>query len=153
MQTDGPPPNRSRIIFKTMGKKTNTTSKNSGTAPKAQSVTDGAKRPAGKGLDKKKSSLTEKAAKVVAAVAAGVGGAIAAKRSVSTRRKTPPLVPTAPATIELPTASPGYSHEEIATRAYFIAEKRRTSGQPADPRQDWLDAERELALENGATHR
>lgn len=34
--------------------------------------------------------------------------------------------------------------EEIAMRAYFIAERRRNHGIPGDPQSDWLEAERQL---------
>jgi len=34
--------------------------------------------------------------------------------------------------------------EEIALRAYYLAERRRHLGLPGDPEADWLEAEREL---------
>jgi len=34
--------------------------------------------------------------------------------------------------------------EDIATRAYFIGERRRHLGLPGDPQSDWLEAERQL---------
>ena len=34
--------------------------------------------------------------------------------------------------------------DDIAVRAYFIAEKRRELGIPGDPESDWLEAERQL---------
>lgn len=34
--------------------------------------------------------------------------------------------------------------EEIALRAYYLAERRRHLGLPGDPESDWLQAEREL---------
>lgn len=34
--------------------------------------------------------------------------------------------------------------EEIAIKAYYLAERRRHLGLPGDPESDWLQAEREL---------
>ena len=34
--------------------------------------------------------------------------------------------------------------EEIALKAYYLAERRRNLGLPGDPEADWLQAEREL---------
>jgi len=39
------------------------------------------------------------------------------------------------------------STDDIATRAYFIAEKRRADGLPGDEQQDWIEAERQLLAE------
>lgn len=36
------------------------------------------------------------------------------------------------------------TREEIALRAYYLAERRRHLGMPGDPQSDWLQAEREL---------
>ncbi len=41
------------------------------------------------------------------------------------------------------------TREEIALRAYFISERRRSQGQPVSPSEDWIAAERELAAEAG----
>jgi hypothetical protein len=45
-----------------------------------------------------------------------------------------------------------FTPDAIATRAYFLAEKRRAQGLHPDPVQDWLLAEREIlsALEGSA---
>jgi hypothetical protein len=43
--------------------------------------------------------------------------------------------------------APTYTHEDVALRAYFIAEKRRSHGLPGDEHQDWLEAERQLAAD------
>src|SRR5438105_14951776 len=40
-----------------------------------------------------------------------------------------------------------FSNDDIALRAYFIAEKRRNRGIPGDEHQDWLEAERQLRAE------
>ena len=34
--------------------------------------------------------------------------------------------------------------EDIALKAYYLAERRRHLGLPGDPESDWLQAEREL---------
>jgi hypothetical protein len=45
------------------------------------------------------------------------------------------------------TKKPSYSQEDIALRAYFIAERRQAAGLPGDSHQDWIEAERQLASE------
>lgn len=42
---------------------------------------------------------------------------------------------------------PSYSQEDVALRAYFIAERRQAAGLPGDSHQDWIEAERQLASE------
>jgi Protein of unknown function (DUF2934) len=39
---------------------------------------------------------------------------------------------------------PAYTNEDVALRAYFIAEKRRQLGLYGSPESDWLEAERQL---------
>jgi hypothetical protein len=39
------------------------------------------------------------------------------------------------------------STDDIALRAYFIAEKRHADGLPGDEHQDWVEAERQLRAE------
>ena len=46
-------------------------------------------------------------------------------------------------------AAAAYTREDVALRAYFIAEKRFAQGLPGSEHQDWLEAERQLAAENG----
>ena len=41
----------------------------------------------------------------------------------------------------------GVTAEDIALRAYFIAEKRRHNGLPGDEHHDWIEAERQLRAE------
>ena len=43
------------------------------------------------------------------------------------------------------------SGEDIALRAYFIAEKRQQQGQPGDSQSDWIEAERQLRAEASGT--
>lgn len=42
---------------------------------------------------------------------------------------------------------PPYSQEDVALRAYFIAERRQAAALPGDSHQDWIEAERQLAAE------
>ena len=44
-------------------------------------------------------------------------------------------------------ASVVISNDQIALRAYFIAERRRKLGWKGDEVSDWVDAEKQLALE------
>lgn len=44
-------------------------------------------------------------------------------------------------------ASPAYTSDDVALRAYFIAEKRRAEGLPGDEHGDWIEAERQLSEE------
>lgn len=36
------------------------------------------------------------------------------------------------------------TNEDIALKAYYLAERRRNLGLPGDPQSDWLEAERQL---------
>jgi hypothetical protein len=44
--------------------------------------------------------------------------------------------------------APAYTRDDVALRAYFIAEKRQSQGLPGDEHQDWVEAERQLAAES-----
>lgn len=44
--------------------------------------------------------------------------------------------------------APAYTPEDVALRAYFIAEKRRSLGLHGSEHGDWLEAERQLAAES-----
>lgn len=46
-------------------------------------------------------------------------------------------------------AIPSFTREDVALRAYFISEKRRTHGLAGDEHQDWVEAERQLLAESG----
>ena len=46
--------------------------------------------------------------------------------------------------------APAYTQDDVALRAYFIAEKRHRLGVHGDSHSDWVEAERQLAAENGA---
>lgn len=49
-----------------------------------------------------------------------------------------------PAAIE---AAPVITQEQIATRAYYIGERRQRMGWPGDPSSDWIEAEAQLIAE------
>jgi hypothetical protein len=44
---------------------------------------------------------------------------------------------------------PTISSEDIALRAYFIAQDRQQFGRPGTPEGDWFEAERQLRSEHG----
>lgn len=46
-----------------------------------------------------------------------------------------------------PAVEPVISHEEISTRAYFIAERRHKMGWHGDSHSDWAQAEAQLKAE------
>lgn len=52
----------------------------------------------------------------------------------------------APRQLATPEA-PIVSHDDVALRAYFIAQSRRENGDLGDEHQDWLEAERQIAIE------
>jgi hypothetical protein len=65
-------------------------------------------------------------------------------------KKKPVLAKAKPATKTTKPKAPAYTQDDIALRAYFIAEKRRAHGLPGDEHHDWLEAERQLAAESKA---
>lgn len=48
-----------------------------------------------------------------------------------------------------PIVKAGFTHEDVALRAYFVAEKRRVGGLPGDEHSDWVEAEHQLRAERG----
>jgi hypothetical protein len=58
--------------------------------------------------------------------------------------------PKAPATKakKATVAKAAFTQDDIALRAYFIAEKRHKAGLPGDTHHDWLEAERQLTAES-----
>jgi len=42
-----------------------------------------------------------------------------------------------------------YTNDDIALRAYFLAQRRMETGQPGSADEDWIEAERQLAAEKG----
>jgi hypothetical protein len=52
-------------------------------------------------------------------------------------------------TLKKPAAAKvAFTTDDIALRAYFIAEKRHKAGLPGNSHQDWLEAERQLLSES-----
>jgi len=81
---------------------------------------------------------TKRAVKPAATKSKTVAKTPKAPTSVKAKRTTKPKAP----------AAPSYTHEDVALRAYFIAEKRRSQGIHGDEHQDWLEAERQLLAES-----
>lgn len=77
-------------------------------------------------------------AKTVAEEAVAVISQVAAPRKARTASASPRKRKPAEITI---------SHDDIALRAYFIAERRRNEGRHGDPSHDWVEAERQLRAE------
>jgi hypothetical protein len=89
----------------------------------------------------KKATVKKAAVKVpTSCVVAGEGtvGAVLAPKSVA---KKPRLAARSKVPIQL---------NEIALRAYFIAERRHKMGWPGDSTSDWVEAERQLKAEAAA---
>lgn len=63
----------------------------------------------------------------------------------------PKASPRAAKTTAVRKKKPAFSQDDIALRAYYIAERRLSAGIHADPHQDWIEAERQLAYEAGTT--
>lgn len=97
----------------------------------------------------KKKSTGSTAAKAVPK-RARINRSAGAKPAAPIRRTATATLPAA-----LPTARPqpslhavaGFSHDDIALRAYYIAERRRNLGLPGDSHSDWVEAERQLLSE------
>jgi DUF2934 family protein len=63
-----------------------------------------------------------------------------AKRTAAPKKRT--------TTPKKPAAAPlAISQDDVALRAYFIAEKRQREGLPGDSTSDWVEAERQLRAE------
>lgn len=94
----------------------------------------------------KKSSKTASKAVRPSKTAAG-------KPKATTRKKRTPGKSTTklPASFSLepkpPVTAPVISHDDIALRAYFLAERRQKMGWPGDSATDWADAEKQLRAE------
>ena len=68
-------------------------------------------------------------------------------KAVAKKRSTP-AAPRAQENVEQPAPSEGLNWQDVAIRAYFISEKRRSNGLPGNEHQDWLEAEKQVAEEN-----
>ena len=80
----------------------------------------------------------------------------AAKKSPKTATKSPSKAQAAPAKLAklaklakpaAPAPASVISQDQIATRAYYIGERRQTMGWPGDPSTDWIEAEAQLIAE------
>jgi hypothetical protein len=71
----------------------------------------------------------------------------AAKKSPKTATKSPSKAQAAPAKPAAPAPASVISQDQIATRAYYIGERRQTMGWPGDPSTDWIEAEAQLIAE------
>ena len=94
-----------------------------------------------------KKSKAEAAPKVVKAKKSA---APAAKTAPKTATKSAAKAKSAPAKAAKPTApepAPVITQDQIATRAYYIGERRQTMGWPGDPSSDWIEAEAQLIAE------
>ena len=80
-------------------------------------------------------------AKKSAAPAAKKAPKTAAKSSTKTKAKAEPVKAAAPE------AAPVITQDQIATRAYYIGERRQNMGWPGDPASDWIEAEAQLVAE------
>ncbi|MGV3532422.1 MAG: DUF2934 domain-containing protein [Chthoniobacteraceae bacterium] len=47
-------------------------------------------------------------------------------------------------------ATSEYTNDDIALRAYFLAQHRMETGQPGSAEADWIEAERQLSAEKGS---
>lgn len=92
--------------------------------------------------DKKAATPAKRPAKPAAKRQASPQLAVAAKPVKAAKAKTAAL-----ATARAKRAT-RLTRDEIALRAYFIAEKRRHHALPGDESQDWIEAERELLAES-----
>jgi len=94
-----------------------------------------------------KKSKAEAAPKVVKAKKTA---APAAKKAPKTATKSAAKAKSAPATAaksSVPEPAPVITQDQIATRAYYIGERRQTMGWPGDPSSDWIEAEAQLVAE------
>lgn len=102
-----------------------------------------------KTAESKAKAATQKAAKV----ASTSSKKVATSKAKSAAKKSSDQKKEKPAKVSIKLRTPGkrpvvaISQEEIALRAYYIAEKRRAAGLPGNEHDDWLEAERQLMEE------
>ena len=73
-----------------------------------------------------------------------------AKKSPKTVTKSPAKAKSLPVKVAKPAAPapvPVITQDQIATRAYYIGERRQTMDWPGDPSTDWIEAEAQLIAE------
>jgi hypothetical protein len=71
----------------------------------------------------------------------------AAKKTLKTPTKSAAKPKVSPAKAATSESAPVISQDQIATRAYYIGERRQTMGWPGDPSSDWIEAEAQLLVE------
>jgi hypothetical protein len=59
----------------------------------------------------------------------------------------PTKAKSAPSKIPISESAPVITQDQIATRAYYIGERRQRMGWPGDPSSDWIEAEAQLIAE------
>ena len=97
-------------------------------------------------MGKKTDTIKNAAAKTTAPSPTAAVGKSASTPVKKTAPRTPPATGAKKAT-----SSSRISGDDIALRAYFIAEKRQRLGLPGDTESDWLEAERQLSAELSGT--
>lgn len=75
--------------------------------------------------------------------------AIAPKAKAAPAKPAPAKAPVARKKTSKPIVRAGFSNEDVALRAYYIAEERQRAGRPGDSHSDWIEAERQLRKEHG----
>lgn len=73
--------------------------------------------------------------------------ASAAKKAPKTATKSLAKTKAVPAKPAAPEVAPVITQDQIATRAYYIGERRQNMGWPGDPASDWIEAEAQLIAE------
>lgn len=99
----------------------------------------------------KKSNAAAKVKVAPSPAKAKKSAASAAKKAPQTVTKTSgkAKAPTAKALKPIQTEpAPVITQDQIATRAYYIGERRQKMGWPGDPSSDWIEAEAQLIAES-----
>lgn len=112
--------------------------------PAKSPKTTGAKAAAATSKVSKSKASTTKASKAPATAKKAATGTARKKRPVKASSKLTPSFTLDP---KKPVKEPVIKHDDIALRAYFIAELRQKMGWPGDSATDWADAEKQLRAE------
>ncbi len=72
----------------------------------------------------------------------------APKKAPKIATKTTAKAKSAAATAAPSKSAPVITQDQIATRAYYIGERRQRMGWPGDPASDWIEAEAQLVAES-----
>ncbi len=94
-----------------------------------------------------KKSKAEAAPKVVKAKKTAAPAAKTAPKAAPKSAAKVKSAPAPAAKTPAPEPSPVITRDQIATRAYYIGERRQTMGWPGDPSSDWIEAEAQLLAE------